>query len=141
VKLTANKIAGMLRQRGYRLTPQRHAVLKAIAATQDSLTTAAIYEHARNIHLKIGLVTIYRTINILSKLQLICQINTRGHSKKYLMRRPIGHHHHLVCLVCGRAMDFSDCDLSDLEQKIMKETGFEIEGHALELYGRCPSCL
>ncbi len=38
MRLTANKIAGMLRQRGYRLTPQRYAVLKAIAASQDSLT-------------------------------------------------------------------------------------------------------
>ena len=140
MKLTANKIAGMLRQRGYRLTPQRHAILKAIAATQDSLTTAEIYKKARIIHPKIGLVTIYRTINILTELQLICQINTKDQSKSYVMRRPIGHHHHLICVQCGRAADFSDCDLSDLENRISKGTGFEIEGHALELYGRCPSC-
>lgn len=140
MKLTANKIAGILRQRGYRLTTQRYAILATIATTQDSLTAYAIYEHARKIYPKIGLVTIYRTIDILSELQLICQINTRDHSKSYVMRRPVGHHHHLVCVKCRRAMDFSECTLSDLEQKIMKETGFKIEGHILELYGRCPSC-
>lgn len=140
MKLTANKIAGMLRQKGYRLTPQRHAVLKTIAASQDSLAPAAIYELVRKDHPKIGLVTVYRVINLLAELQLICQVSTVGNFKSYLMRRPTGHHHHLVCSQCGRAMDFSDCDLSDLEQRIAKETGFEIEGHLLELYGSCPSC-
>ena len=140
MKLTANKIAGMLRQKGYRLTPQRHAVLKAIAASQDSLTPAEIYERVRKIHPAIGLVTVYRVINLLTELQLICQISAGGYSKSYLMRRPIGHHHHLVCSQCGRVKDFSDCDLSDLEHRIAEETRFEIDGHLLELYGRCPSC-
>jgi len=140
MKLTANKIAGILRKKGYRLTPQRHIVLKAIAASQDSLTPAAIYELVRKDHPKIGLVTVYRVINLLAELQLICQVSTGSYSKSYLMRRPTGHHHHLVCSQCGRAMDFSDCDLSGLGQRIAQETGFKIEGHLLELYGSCPNC-
>ncbi len=85
-------------------------------------------------------MTVYRVINLLTKLRLICRVNTRGDSRSYLMRRPTGHHHHLVCLHCGQATDFSDCDLGHLEQRASQETGFEIEGHLLELYGRCPSC-
>lgn len=140
MKLTANKIAGILRQKGYRLTPQRHAVLKTIATSQDSLTPAAIYKLVRKNHPKIGLVTVYRVINLLTEFQLICQLSTKGDSKSYLMRRPTEHHHHLVCTQCGRVMDFSNCDLSGLGQRVFQETGFEIEGHILELYGRCPNC-
>lgn len=140
MRLTANKIAGILRQNGYRLTPQRHAVLKAIANSHDHLTPAEIYGRVRQENPAIGQATVYRVINLLSELKLICRVNLRGDSQSYLMRRPAGHHHHLVCSRCGRAMDFTDCGLSQLEQRLSKETGFDIEGHLLEIYGRCPDC-
>lgn len=138
--LTANKIAGILRKNGYRLTPQRHAVLKAIAGSHDHLTPAAIYELVRQEYPTIGLVTVYRVINLLSELKLICRVNLGSDSPSYLMRRPTEHHHHLVCSQCGRAVDFEDCDLKQLEQRLTRETGFNVEGHLLEIYGRCPDC-
>jgi Fur family ferric uptake transcriptional regulator len=140
MKLTANKIAGILRQNGYRLTPQRHAVLKAIAYSHDHLTPAEICERVRQEHPTIGLVTVYRVINLLTELKLICRVNLGGNSQSYLMRRPTEHHHHLVCSQCGRTVDFTDCDLSRLEQRLSRETGFNIEGHLLEIHGKCPDC-
>ncbi len=56
------------------------------------------------------------------------------------MTRPAGHHHHLVCSVCGATVDFADCDLGALEERLAKETGFEMQGHLLEVYGTCPQC-
>jgi Fe2+ or Zn2+ uptake regulation protein len=140
MRLTANKIAGILRQNGYRLTPQRHAILKVIASSHDHLTPAEICTRVRQEHHTIGLVTVYRVINLLVQLNLICRVNLGGSSQGYLMRRPIEHHHHLVCSQCGRAVDFTNCDLGQLEQQLSKETGFDIEGHLLEIYGRCPEC-
>lgn len=140
MRLTANKIAGLLRQKGYRLTPQRHAVLKAVAGSHDHLTPAEIYERVRQVHPAIGLATVYRVINLLTELKLICRVSVGGDSQSYLMRRPLEHHHHLVCSQCGRAVDFTTCDLSQLEQQLSKDTGFNIEGHLLEIYGRCPDC-
>lgn len=140
MRLTANKIAGILRQKGYRLTPQRHAVLKAIANSHDHLTPAEIYDRVRQECPDIGQATIYRVINLLTELKLICRINLSGDSQSYLMRRPAGHHHHLVCSQCGQAIDFTDCGLSQLERRLSSETGFDIEGHILEIYGRCPDC-
>jgi Fe2+ or Zn2+ uptake regulation protein len=140
MKLTANKIAGILRQNGYRLTPQRHAVLKAIAGSHDHLTSNEICERVRQEHSTIGLVTVYRVINLLTELKLICRVNLGCKSQSYLMRRPTEHHHHLVCSLCGRAVDFTNCDLSQLEQRLSRETGFNIEGHLLEIHGKCPDC-
>jgi Fur family ferric uptake transcriptional regulator len=140
MRLTANKIAGLLRQNGYRLTPQRHAVLKAIASSHDHLTSAEICARVRQEHPTIGLATVYRVINLLAELKLICRVSLGGDSQRYLMKRPVEHHHHLVCSQCGRAVDFMKCDLSQLEQRLSQETGFNIEGHLLELYGRCPDC-
>jgi Fe2+ or Zn2+ uptake regulation protein len=140
MRLTANKIAGILRQNGYRLTPQRRAVLKAIAGSHDRATPAEICARVRQEYPAIGLATVYRVINLLAELKLICRVSLGGDSQSYLMRRPMEHHHHVVCLQCGRAVDFTNCDLSQLEQRLFQETGFNIEGHLLEIYGRCPDC-
>lgn len=140
MELTANKIARILRQNGYRLTPQRRAVLKAIAVSHDHATPAEIYARVRQEQPAIGLTTVYRVINLLDRLNLICRVNLGGESQGYLMRRPTGHHHHLVCSKCGRAVDFTNCGLSQLEGRLSRETGFIIEGHLLEFYGQCPDC-
>ena len=140
MKFTANKIAGILRQYGYRLTPQRHAVLNVIASSHDHLTPAAIHDRVCQEHPSIGQVTIYRTLDILAKLGLICEVHVGGTCRSYLMRRPSEHHHHLICAGCGTVIDFTDCDLNGLQQRLSKETGFQIESHLLEFVGRCQNC-
>lgn len=141
MRLTANRIAGILRQRGYRLTPQRHAVLKALASCQECLAPDAILERARAHSPEIGRVTVYRTLEILGRHGLVCRVHTPEGCRGYMMTRPSGHHHHLVCSVCGRTEDFTDCDLGALEQRLAEEKGFRLSGHLLELYGTCPECL
>ena len=137
---TEKKIGSILRQRGYKFTSQRRAVLNAIAQSREHLTPAAIYEKVCREHPSIGLVTIYRTIEMLEELGLICELHVGGSCRSYLMRRPSEHHHHIVCSGCGAVIDFADCDLNELEQKLSYETGFEIESHLLEFLGRCKNC-
>ena len=140
MKLTANKIVGILRQRGYKLTPQRRAVLNVIAHSHDHLTPAAIYERVQQKQPGIGLVTVYRTLGILTELGLVCEVHAGDSCQSYLMRRPSEHHHHLICSDCGTVSDFTDCDLSKLERRLSRQTGFDIEGHLLEFLGLCPDC-
>lgn len=138
--LTGKSIANILRRQGYKLTPQRRAVLDAIALSHDHLTPADIHDRVRHEHPGIGLVTIYRTLDILDKLGLICEVHSGGNCRSYLLRRPQEHHHHLICSDCGTVADFIDCGLSELEQRLSRVTGFEIEGHLLEFAGRCQNC-
>lgn len=140
MRLTANKIAGILREHGYKLTPQRHAVLRVIASSHDHLTPEAIYEKARSKNPDIGLVTIYRTLELLSKLNLVCRVHVPHGCRGYMMRRPTEHHHHLVCSSCGKVADFAGCALTELAQRLSNETGFDVNGHLLEFYGLCPDC-
>jgi len=140
VRLTANRIAGLLRERGYRLTPQRHAVLRALEASHECLSPDAILEKAREFAPDIGRVTVYRTLDILNQHDLVCRVHAPGGCRGYTMTRPSGHHHHLVCVECGATVDFSDCDLKELEERLGRDTGFELTGHLLEFYGTCPAC-
>jgi len=129
-----------LRSEGFKITRQRRAVLAAINESHDHMTPADIYEKALKQHPGIGLVTVYRTLEILDKLGMICEVHAGGNSRSYLMRRPLYHHHHLVCSGCGTVVDFADCDLSELADRLSRKTGFEIDGHILEFSGRCVNC-
>ena len=139
MRLTEKKVAASLRQHGYKLTPQRRAVIRTIASTQDHLTPTAIYERAHQLYPNIGLVTVYRTLDILAELKLICELHAGDSCHSYTISTP-EHHHHLICSNCGTVVDFSGYDLSELEQRLSLETGFKIEGHLLEFIGLCQTC-
>ena len=138
--LTEKKLASILKQRGYKLTSQRRMVLSVIALCHEHLTPAAIYERVHHGDSSIGLVTIYRTLDLLTKLGLVCEIHAGGNCRSYLMSRPPEHHHHLICSECGAVTDFANCDLSELEQRLSNETGFAIGNHLLEFLGQCKNC-
>lgn len=141
MKLTANKIAGILRGHGYKLTPQRRVVLRVMASSRDHLTPEVIYEKARSENPGIGRVTVYRTLELLSKLDLVCRVHAGDGCRSYMMRRPTEHHHHLVCSGCGKVVDFTNCGLVETEKQLSQESGFDITGHLLEFYGVCHDCV
>ncbi len=139
MRLTERKVAATLRQHGYKLTPQRRVVIQTITSNQDHLTTAAIYEKVRQDYPTIGLVTIYRTLEILAKLGLICELHAGDSCRSYTIST-LGHHHHLICSNCGTVVDFAGFELGEVEQSLSKETGFRIDGHLLEFVGLCQAC-
>lgn len=139
--MTTDKLASIMRKRGYKMTPQRRAVLEVISSSHDHLTPAGVYERVRRNYPDIGLVTIYRTLDILTELELICRVHAEDGCRSYLARRLNGHHHHIVCSSCGAAIDFVECDLSKLQQRLSERTGFRIQGHLLEFNGLCQGCL
>lgn len=128
-----------LRRHGYKATPQRLAVLDIIARSQEHLTPLALHQKVRQEHPHIGLVTVYRTLNILVELGLICEVRAGEDSRSYVGRPP-EHHDHLICSDCGRVVDFTDCNVTELEQRLTRESGFAIEEHHLEFFGHCRDC-
>jgi len=140
MKLTQKRVIASLRRHGYKLTPQRRAIIQVIISSSDHLTPADIYDKLHQNQSGIGLVTIYRTLEVLDRLGLICEVHAGGNCHSYLARRPEEHHHHLLCSKCGRVVDFANCELSKLEKRLCQETGFKMESHLLEFLGICPEC-
>jgi Fur family transcriptional regulator, ferric uptake regulator len=136
-----SEINAALRKNAYKLTPQRRALLKIIAESHDHMTPLDIYNRVRVKHPAIGLVTVYRTLEILLGLGLLCRVHTEEGCGSYLVRRPEGHHHHLVCHSCGAVVDFTGCDLDELERRLTRDTGFRVSGHLLEFNGYCAKCV
>ena len=139
--VTTNKqIESELRQKGYKVTSPRRRIIKAITGVAEHMTPAEIFEVVSRDNPRIGLVTIYRTLDILTELGLICEVHVGGNCRSYLLRRPPEHHHHLVCSECGLVVDFADCGLGNLEDRISKDNDFTIDGHILEFIGKCREC-
>ena len=134
------KLSAALRQHDYKLTMQRRAVLSVLSSSQEHLTPAEVYDRVCQECPGIGLVTIYRTLEILTELGFVCEVHAGGNCRRYLIRRQSEHHHHLICSGCGTVVDFTDCGLNELRERLLHETGFEIESHLLEFLGRCQIC-
>lgn len=122
---------GKLRGCGYKVTPQRRAVLEAIAAEQHQSM-----EEIRGRCPGVGLVTVYRALELLSELGLVRRLDL-GEGPRYEMAED--HHHHLICEGCGSVAEFEQCPL-DPERLPGVESGFEVRAHSLEVYGTCAAC-
>jgi len=128
-----------LRENHRKLTRSRQAVLEILAQANQHLTPAELYRKAKTKYPHLGLTTVYRTLDLLVELGYVQRVHSTDGCHSYA---PIAqaHGHHLVCSVCGRAEEFSECDLEALMESLQAKTGFEIDMHVLELMGRCPNC-
>lgn len=127
-----------LKAAGYKLTLQRRATVEAVCAAENPMTPQALHAVISQNHPEIGVVTVYRTLDILKRLGLLCQFQPDGAAQRFKAGSR-EHHHHLVCRCCGEVVDFGRCPL-ELETTLEKETGFRITDHRLEFAGVCRAC-
>lgn len=124
-----------LEMRGHRVTGSRRRVIDALIAAPAHFTVDDVLRQAPGV----GRATVFRTMKLLQDLNVVCRVLMEDGSLHYRLSAR-GHHHHLVCRDCGRVEDFARCDVSSLVDELAKATEYEIEGHWLEVYGRCQSC-
>lgn len=136
----------LLKDHGLKVTTQRLLVLEALSAGPDQhMTAEEIYELVKVDYPEIGLATVYRTIQILLELHLVDKINLDDGYVRYEIgsakaERAKHHHHHLICLDCGKVISFEDDLLEGLESKIHDTMGFKVMDHEVKLYGYCKEC-
>ena len=105
------------------------------------LSAEDVYRELLAVNHDIGLATVYRVLTQFEQAGLLKRSNFE--SGKAVFELDAGSHHdHLVCLQCGRVEEFYDPDIEERQQRIAKERGFELQEHALALYGNClkPDC-
>lgn len=138
-KIRRSALARRLQRHGYKLTKPRLAVLEVLEAGPHHLSPSEVYERAREIHPPLGLTTVYRTLELLTDLDAL-RTTYMGDATQRFHRSGEGHHDHCVCSICGKVTEIKECHLAPIVETIIQETGFEIDGHFLELYGTCSDC-
>lgn len=124
-----------LELRGHRITASRRRVLDAVLAQSGHFSVDDVLNATR----KVGRATVFRTMRLLLDLNIVCRVMLDGGNLQYRVSSR-GHHHHLVCNACGRIEDFTTCDVEPLVQELTRAMKYQIDGHWLEVYGRCESC-
>lgn len=129
-----------LRTRGHRVTAPRRAVIETLEGADAWLSPELIMTRARARCPGLSLVTVYRTLALLTELGYVRRIHLDGGCSGYA-RAGLGHSHHLVCRSCQQVVEFPGLeDLSRFIESVQTQTGFRIEDHMLELLGQCPTC-
>lgn len=136
----------LLKQNGLKVTTQRVAILEVLDNRPgEHLTAEELYDKVKEKFPEIGIATVYRTIQVLSELNLIDKLNLDDGYVRYEISKGSStevshHHHHLICLDCGNVYAFQDDLLETLEERIMDTMGFQVVDHEVKLYGHCKSC-
>ena len=89
--------------------------------------------------LGIGRATVFRAIDAFSELGVVERIDLPSGEHAYVGCEP-AHHHHVVCERCGKTTEIDDRGVRDIVRAVERRTGFRIDSHRLELFGRCPAC-
>ena len=137
---TVEKFVAILRKKGYKITPQRRAVITAFLKSDKFATAQQILDHVRATNPDMSLDTVYRNLALLVELGVISEVNTRGKDGNFYELITTEHHHHLVCLNCGKAECLDFCPINCEKLETASKNGFNITSHALEFYGYCQNC-
>ena len=133
--VTVDALERTMERAGHRVTAPRRALLATMQGLGDHFTAEGLVAASPSV----GRATVFRTLRLLQDIGTLCQVVLDDGTVEYRLTSG-GHHHHIVCSQCGAVNDFASCDIQDLLTELGRRTGYDIEAHRLEVYGRCSSC-
>ena len=139
---TPDRIDSMLRklrEMGFRITPQRLAILKILAESKGHPGAEDIYAKVRADFPTTSIATVYKTLAVLKTIGEVLELEFSGDYNRYDGKKP-GPHPHLICIKCKRIVDPELASLSDMTEKLAAESGYKLITHRLDFYGICPQC-
>ena len=135
-------IAEKLKAGGERMTPLRSALLDILQKSHEPKTPQELLASLTKRGLSANKTTVYRQLDTLTRYNVVSAVNFADRITRYEMVNENEHHHHLVCIKCGRIEDVSfKTDLDGKEKWIWKKHNFKVLQHSLEFFGVCKKCL
>jgi Fur family ferric uptake transcriptional regulator len=121
------------------LSHPRLLIYQELSDASGPLSPLEIYQSLLKKKRKIGLTSIYRSLELFESLGMVFKI-VNGSSVRYKLCELENHHHHIVCKACGSVVELNFCDISDWSKKVTESTGYQVVDHQLNFYGFCKSC-
>ena len=137
---TKDKFRKFMLDKGLKSTRQREAILDEFLRVGTHISTEELYLRLRRKNPQIGYATVHRTLKLFAECGIAEQRHFGDGQARYEASELDEHHDHLICINCGRIVEFEDPRIERLQEEVARQHGFSIERHRLELYGRCESC-
>lgn len=133
-----NGHADGLRQAGFRVTPQRQAILQVLEDSDRPLNVEEIL--SRMSEYRSGVPTVYRNLQQFAGQGWVEPIIGNDQVMRFVRCHSTHHHHHVQCEGCGRMVEVEGCGLAKALEALGNRSGFRITRHQLQLFGLCPEC-
>lgn len=141
MKREFQKFQAFLRTRGLKLTRTRELIFREIFARPALHPNAdEIHERLRAQKERVSLATIYRTLNLLVKSGLVSSIDLGESHSHFEPEAGQTAHGHLICLSCGRVLEFSQAEIQGAINKIGREKGYQLDKFSIQVFGFCRDC-
>ncbi len=129
-----------IKQAGLKVTLPRVKILDVLESSDKRhLSAEDVYRALLERGGDIGLATVYRVLTQFEQAGLVSRHHFEGGQSVFELNRG-GHHDHLVCVRCGRVVEFLEPAIEERQKAIARQHGFTLEDHSLVIYGVCPGC-
>jgi Fur family ferric uptake transcriptional regulator len=135
-----NQFKDALKQESLRLTNQRIAILEDLLGSEEHRECDDIYLSLRKKQVPVSRATIYRTLDILEQVGFVRKLDIGDGRFRYENKLAQAHHDHMICLKCGKIVEFVDHVIERRQDQIASEKGFNLLKHSHQLFGLCRSC-
>ena len=133
------EIVKRLKEKGYRLTPQRLAVAKILSMSDEHPGAEEIYRKVKGRFPSTSLATIYKTVHLLKEMGEVMELGFPNDTHRYDGARSHPHPH-LICTKCRKIIDVDVPALSGVSEQLAQKTGYQVVHHRLDFFGLCPNC-
>jgi len=137
IKEVVGLFANHLEQNGYRKTPERFAILEEIYKRDDHFDAEALYIHMKTQNYRVSRATVYNTLDLLVNCDLVKKHQFGKNLAQYEKSFGYKQHDHLICVNCGKVLEFCDPRIQQIKSMMGELLHFKITDHSLNLYGEC----
>ena len=134
------RLKKILHNEGLRFTRQREAVWNEIINNDDHREADEIYMAIKQKGVSVSRATVYRTIDVLLKNNLVRKLDLGVGPSKFEHKINARHHDHIICIQCGRIEEFMVDKIENLQDEVAEEDGFKLVRHIHQLFGLCENC-
>ncbi|MCX7770360.1 MAG: transcriptional repressor [Proteobacteria bacterium] len=129
-----------LKAKGLKFTKEREDIIREIENTEGHFDPDGLFIKMKNRGSKVSRASVYRTINLLLESGIIDVVENIDRHKHYEKVKDKTHHDHMICIKCGKVIEFYSPTLEMLQQELCEKEGFTPTKHSLEIYGYCKQC-
>lgn len=129
-----------MNRKGLRSTEQRRLIVETFFEAPAHLTIEELLAQVRVHDSGVGYATVYRTLKLLAECGVATERRFSDGITRYEIADDSEHHDHLICLECGKIVEFEEPSIEDIQEGVAARYGFKLRSHKHELYGICAEC-
>lgn len=129
-----------MEKRGLRSTDQRRLIVETFFKVPNHISIEELLAEVRQHDKRVGYATVYRTLKLLTECGVAFERKFGDGLTRYELADETHHHDHLICVDCGKIVEFEEPKIEELQEKIAARHGFVLKTHKHEMYGSCAEC-